>query len=594
MVKKSILESSEEQLHKVRHSLAHLLAASVLKKFPDAELGIGPIIEDGFYYDFKLPRTLTPEDLKEFETSMRELAKQELSFKKKIIEQSEASLILKNQSFKLELAKELSEKKSPLSFYETGKNTFIDLCAGPHVKNTKEIDPEGFKLMKIAGAYWRGDSKREQLQRIYGVAFNSKKELDEYLARLEEAQKRDHRVLSEKMGIFMFSDTVGAGYPLWLPNGEIIKHELIEYMRTKEESCGYKYVSTPILTHGALYERSGHKQFYGENMYHFIDPEGVETFIKPMNCPHTHMIYEKLVTSYRDLPLRLAEAGGIYRFELSGTLTGLIRVRGAITQNDSHIYVAPTDLKNELKKVIELFRDVYSEVGLKDYSFRLSLPDFNKKGGKFGGDKKLWQWAADELSSVLKESGLPYTEAIGEAAFYGPKLDVQAKNVMGKEDTIATAQVDILVPKRMGLNYVDDNGQKQNPIVIHRAILGSYERFIAFLLEQTAGRLPLWLSPIQTVILPIGEAHQSYANEILIQLKSNKIRAAVFSENATLGKRIREAEMQKIPYILIVGDKELALKQISIRHSAKGDLGVTNIQDLSDKLSKEIKNKSRE
>lgn len=568
--------TTEEQLTCVRHSLAHLLAASVMKKFPDAQLGIGPVIEDGFYYDFKLPRPLTSEDLKELEASMRTLARGHHNFKKKEVTIAAAKKLLKQQPFKLELATALHKEKKQISFYDTD-DVFSDLCAGPHVGNTSEIDADAFRLTKIAGAYWRGDSKRDQLQRIYGVAFESKAALEDYLKRLEEAQKRDHRVLGEKMGIFMFSEHVGSGFPLWLPHGETIKHLLMEYMREKEEKYGYQYVSTPVLTYGSLYERSGHKEFYGDNMYRLEDPEGNELFVKPMNCPHTHMIYEKLVQSYRDLPLRLAEAGGIYRFELSGTLTGLIRVRGSITQNDSHIYVTPDQLAAEFKKVLELFQEVYAELNIKDYRFQLSLPDFSSKKNKFSGDKKLWQWAADEISMIMKKSGLPYTEAIGEAAFYGPKLDVQMKNVMGKEDTIATAQVDILVPPRMGLTYIDESGQKQHPIVIHRAILGSYERFIAFMLEQTSGHLPLWLAPVQAIVLPIAEAHQEYSIRAVAALRASGLRAELSPANETLGKRIRAAGIAHIPYVLIVGDNEIAAESVSVRHATRGDLGVKQL-----------------
>ncbi len=579
---------SEEQLTRIRHSLAHLLAASVMKKIPGAKLGIGPVIEDGFYYDFKLPRPLIPEDLQELEASMRALANGHHAFTKKIVTSAAAKKLLKGQPFKQELADELTNNKKQISFYATD-DIFTDLCAGPHVADTSEIDPDGFKLTKIAGAYWRGDSTRDQLQRIYGVAFGNKAELDDYLQRLEEAQKRDHRVLGEKMGIFMFSEHVGSGFPLWLPNGEIIKHALIEYMREKEQKYGYQYVSTPVLTYGSLYERSGHKQFYGDNMYRLIDPEGNELFVKPMNCPHMHMMYEKLTQSYRDLPLRLAEAGGVYRFELSGTLTGLIRVRGAITQNDVHLYVAPAQLTDEFTKVLRLFREVYAELGIKDYRFQLSLPDFKKNAKKFGGDKARWEWAADEISKVMKASGLPYTEATGEAAFYGPKLDVQMKNVMGKEDTIATAQVDILIPGRMGLVYTDEQGQKQHPIVIHHAVLGSYERFIAFLLEQTAGYLPLWLAPVQAIVLPIGAEQEEYAKTILASLKTNGVRAQLSADNLTLGKRIRAAEIARTPYILVVGNKELAGQTVSVRHGKRGDLGVMPVDELVKKLATSIR-----
>ncbi len=582
MAKKANIDN--ENLDAVRHSLAHLLAAAVLKKYPKTKLGIGPTIENGFYYDFQFPQPISELELKDFEKEMRRLINQKLDFKGEKLTPAKAKKMFRGQPFKQELIKEFTKEKKKLTAYHTG-DIFTDLCRGGHVKNTKEINPEAFKLTHLAGAYWRGSEKNPMLTRIYGLAFRAKKELDDHLKILEEAKKRDHRVLGERLKIFAFSDQVGPGFPLWLPNGEFIKHQLQEYMREKEEAQGYQYVSTPVLTQENLYQRSGHKQYFAEDMYKFEDPDGVEMYVKPMNCPHTHMIYEKLVQSYRDLPLRLAEPGTIYRFERSGTLTGLIRVRGAITQNDAHIYVTPEQLAREFQKVLELFKEVYSELGIKDYWFRLSLPDFKNKKNKFGGNLKMWKWASEQIRRSLEKSGMKFEEAVGEAAFYGPKLDVQAKNVLGKEDTIATAQVDILVPERMGLAYINEEGQKETPIVIHRAIMGSYERFIAFLLEQTAGNLPLWLSPVQIVILPISEKQNSYAEEVAKELKDNGFRVRVNMDNSTVGKRIRESEMQKIPFILVVGENEKASKTVSVRQREKGNLGEMMLEKFMDNLN---------
>lgn len=548
----------------IRHSLAHLLAAAVLKKYPNTKLGIGPVIENGFYYDFLLSKPIAPEELKELEKSMRSFVNAHLDFRGEKLTSVKAKALFQKQPFKLELIQEFIKAKQSLTMYRTG-DIFLDLCRGGHVKNTREINPDSFALTHLAGAYWRGSEKNPMLTRIYGLAFKTKKELDDHLKMLGEAKKRDHRLLGEQLKIFTFSDPVGPGFPLWLPRGEFIKHELQEYLRRKEIGNGYQYVSTPALTQGTLYERSGHKQYFSEDMYRFKDPEDVEMFVKPMNCPHTHMLYEKLVQSYRDLPLRLAEAGAVYRFERSGVLSGLVRVRGAITQNDAHIYLTKNQLTQELSNLLKLFQEIYAELEIKNYWFRLSLPDFRNNKEKFGGDLKKWRWASRQIKSILKSNGLKFQEGVGEAAFYGPKIDVQSKNVLGKEETIATIQIDILVPERMRLSYVNEKGAAGTPIVIHRAIIGSYERFIAFLLEQTAGRLPLWLSLIQMVILPISEKHNDYAMSLEKELRASGCRPQTDLSNATIGKKIREWEMQKIPLILVVGDLELQRQTVNIR-----------------------------
>ena len=426
--------------------------------------------------------------------------------------------------------------------------------------------------MRVAGAYWRGKETNPQMQRLYGVAFATQTELDEYLERLEQAKLRDHRVLGPQLEIYMISDSVGAGLPLMLPRGETLKNTLIKYMRQEEENRGYSYVETPVLAHEDLYKRSGHAAYYSDDMYKLKDDEDQVFYLKPMNCPHHHMIFEKMVTSYRDLPFKLAEAGRIYRKELSGTLTGLIRVRGPITQNDSHIYVRPDQLKDEFIKVLELFKTVYETMGINDYWYRLSLPDFSKD--KYGGDPKAWQEAGDAIRAAMREFGVDFTEVEGEAAFYGPKVDVQSRNVLGKEDTIATSQVDILVPYRMDLNYIDESGNKVKPIIIHRAILGSYERFIGFLLEKTAGWLPFWLAPEQVRILTINNTVDDYVDDIKQildgvilskPLKYNELRYAVDNRNESLGKKIREATNMKIPVQLIVGQKDKDAREVSVR-----------------------------
>lgn len=584
---------NEQQVTAMRHSLAHIMAQAVQHLYPGAKFGVGPAIENGFYYDIDLGETTISEsDLPRVEKEMKKIIAQDLPFTHKDVPVDEAITWAseQNQPYKVELLNDLKRsgttiakdidsdelgavtdeesKVDTVSLYSQGDYT--DLCRGGHVESTGKVG--AFQLMRVAGAYWRGNEHNPQMQRIYGVAFASQQELDDYLAMIEEAKRRDHRVLGPQMQIYMISEAVGAGLPLMMPRGETLKNTLIRYMRQEEEARGYQYVETPVLAHENLYIRSGHANYYSDDMYKLTDDENQTFYIKPMNCPHHHMIYEKLVTSYRDLPLKLAEVGRIYRKELSGTLTGLIRVRGPISQNDSHIYVRPDQLKDEFIKVLELFKTVYDTMGITDYWYRLSLPDFAKD--KYGGDKKVWQEAGDAIRGAMREFGAEFVEVEGEAAFYGPKIDVQTRNVSGKEDTIATSQVDILVPHRMDINYIDENNQKQKPIVIHRAILGSYERFIGFLIEKTAGWLPYWLAPEQVRIMTINDTVNDYVKEItdvldgvvlMTPLKYNETRYFVDDRNESLGKKIREATGLKIPVQIIVGPKDKDARQVSVR-----------------------------
>jgi len=590
----------KSDLENIRHSLAHLLASAFLKIDPKAKLGIGPATDFGFYYDFLPSKKIDESVLLELEKIMRELISQNLKFVGKKVTFAEARKIFKNQPFKLELIDDLKKygttdfneiilikekKKKPrkltkVTIYQTGD--FIDLCRGGHIKNTKEINPEAFKILRLAGAYWRGDEQNPMLLRIYGAAFLTEKELNDYLKKQEEAEKYNHRVLGEKLKIFTVSPYVGKGLPLLLPKGEMIKNILVNYMRKKEEKYGYFYVSTPHIASYKLYEKSGHLRYYQNEMYKVLDPEGEEFYLKPMNCPHHHMIYQELVKSYRDLPLRLAEAGSVYRVEKSGETYGLMRVRGPITQNDAHIYATEENLEQEFSSVLNLILEVYQDIGvIKNFWFRLSLPDFTGKNKeKYGGDLKLWQWASKTIKSACHKKKLSLKEGIGEAAFYGPKLDMQIENIYGKEETLATIQVDVLVPKRMNLVYVDKNNQEKHPIVIHRAILGSYERFIGFLLEQTKGDLPLWLSPIQALILPIKKEQQNYAQEIERLLKEKNFRSEIWPAEETLAKRILLAEEEKIPVVLVVGDREVKNKTCSLRLRHQGDLGERKIEEI--------------
>ena len=578
------------KIENTRHSLSHLLAAVVLKKFPDVKLGIGPVIENGFYYDFLLPRSLAPEDLKDFEKEIKKLISQKLSFTIKKITTAEAKKIFKDQPFKLELINEYTKEKRPLSIYKTG-DVFIDLCAGGHVKNSGEINADSFKLTSIAGAYWRGDEKNPQLQRIYGVAFESKKELEEYLKMMEEAEQCDHRVLNDRLEFFMISEEVGKGLPLWLPKGYEILHKLEDYMYNIEKRNGYFHVLTPILAREDLYKKSGHLVHYKDDMYAPITIENKKYYLKPMNCPHHHEIYKHHKRSYRELPLRIAEFGNVHRFERSGVLSGLMRVRGFI-QNDSHIYTNEKNLEKEIIAVLKLQKKVYDDFGIKDYWYRLSLPDFKNKE-KFGDikNKKIWQNGSNILKRALKDTGQKFIEAIGEAAFYGPKIDIQAKDIYGKEDTVATIQVDYYSSPRFNLFYTDTDGAEKHVVIIHRAIMGSFERFFAFLVEKTCGNLPLWLTPVQVRILAVSVKQKPYAEKLLTELQENNISAELAPTDETIGKRIREAELQKIPYILVVGDREEKSDSVAVRQRSKGDLGAMKLEKFIEKIQKEIEDK---
>lgn len=579
---------SPEQLDHIRHSLAHLLAAAVLKKFPDAKLGIGPTIDDGFYYDFLLPRTLTPEDLKEFEKIMKKMISSNLQFSGKEITATEGKKLFKNQPFKLELLKEFAKDKKPLTVYQTG-DVFMDLCRGGHVLNTKEIDTDGFKLDRLAGAYWRGDEKNPQLQRIYGLALSSKEDLEKCLWRREEAKKRDHRVLGERLKLFTFAKEVGPGLPLWLPNGTIIRDEIEKYAKEVEHKWGYQRVTTPHIAKEDLYRMSGHIPYYKDSMYPPMKLDDGNYYLKAMNCPHTHMIYKSEPHSYKELPIRYAEYGQVYRYELSGTLAGLLRVRG-FSQNDAHIYCREDQVEEEFLNVMKLHEFWYKKVfGITDFYMRLSLPAKDKT--KFADMPEGWEKAVEILRKIMKKSGLPYVEAEGEAAFYGPKVDFQIKSVVGREETASTNQLDFLATTRFDLTYKDKDGKDKPMYVIHRSPLGSHERFIAFLIEHFAGTFPLWLAPIQVEIIPVGEKFEKYGAEIKEGLIKAGIRVIMKSPDETLGKRIREAEMMKIPYVLVVGEKEEKNKSVNVRHYKEGQVGEISLDDFIQKLTKEIKDK---
>ena len=573
-------------LDNIRHSLAHLLAAAVLKKFPKAKLGIGPTIENGFYYDFLLPRNLTPEDLKEFEKTIKWLITQNLPFSGKKVTPATAKKTFEDQLFKLDLIKEFTKDKKPLSIYYTGKE-FFDLCRGGHVKNTSEINPDAFKLTHIAGAYWRGSEKNPQLQRIYGLAFTTKKELEEYLKMQEEAKKRDHREIGKKQKLFIFDDLIGSGLPLWLPNGTIIKNEIEKFAVEMEEKYGYRRVATPHIAKQKLFETSGHLPYYADSMFPPMKLDDGNYYLKAMNCPLHHLIYKSEPRSYRDLPLRFAEYGTVYRNELSGTLAGLLRVR-MLSMNDAHIYCRADQIEEEFKKVMELTIQYFGVFGLKNYSFRLSLWDpKNKK--KYINEPKNWKMAEDILRNVLKNLGVKFTEVKNEAAFYGPKVDIQYKSVGGREETMSTIQLDFAAKKRFDLIYHDKDSKENDEVfVIHRAPLSTHERFIAYLIEHYAGEWPTWLAPSQVKILPVSEKFSSYGEKVLSELKQNSIRAEISEANETLGKRIRETEIEKVPYTLVVGEREMKDENVNVRKRGKKETETISLQSFIAKIAAEI------
>ncbi len=582
------------KLDTIRHSLAHIMAHAVKELYPKAKFGIGPVIENGFYYDFDLPATTSDgsgfsvDDLSRIETKMKELIRQNIKFKKRFVSKIEAKKIFKNQPYKIELIKELKEKM--VTIYESGN--FIDLCGGPHIKSTKEIPEDCFKLTKIAGAYWRGSEKNKMMTRIYGVAFKNKKELDNHFELIKEAEKRDHRIIGKKLNLFTFSELVGKGLPLFTPKGSIIRRELERFIVEEEIKRGYMHIYTPDLARVALYEVSGHYPYYKDAMYPVMQVDEEKLILRPMTCPHHYQLYLDAPRSYRDLPFRLAELAKQYRYEKSGELTGLMRVR-SFCLADSHIICQKEMAKEEIKKVLDLIECVSFALGLeknKNYRYRLSLGDL-KNAKKYYQDKKSWLLAENILRDVLIERKSPFFEAKGEAAFYGPKIDIQIKNFAGKEETAFTVQYDFLASKRFNLSYIDQDGSKKEPIVIHRSSIGAIERTIAFLLEHYKGALPLWLSPVQVSIMPIAQRHLIYSQGIKNALEKESIRVEIKDDNETLSKKIREAEIQKIPYVVVAGDKEEKEQKISMRSREKGNLGVISLRDFIEKIKKEIKEK---
>ena len=570
-----------------RHSAAHLLAAAVLELFPKVKLGIGPPIEYGFFYDFVREEPFTPEDLAKIEAKMHELAQQNIPNERKLIPKPEALELYRksNQEFKCELIEEKATEPM-VSFYTTGK--FLDFCRGPHIPSTGRI--KAFKLMSVSGAYWKGKEGNAQMQRIYGACFYTQKELEEYLHRLEEAKRRDHRRIGKELELFANSDLVGAGLPLWLPKGATIRRLLEEYILERERQTGYQHVYSPDLAKVDLYKRSGHWAHYHESMFPPMELENEELVLRPMNCPHHILIYESKKHSYRDLPVRLAELGTMYRYERSGVLSGLSRVR-CMTLNDAHIFCTPEQIKEEFTKVMQLVEQAYRDLGITQYSYRLSLRD-KVNSEKYVDNDAMWLLAERLLREAMDSLGLPYTDAPGEAAFYGPKLDIQLADVMGHQETYSTIQIDFHLPNQFELGYIAADGQEHRPVIIHRAIISTMERMVSYLIELYAGAFPSWLAPVQVVVLPITERQNAYAKDVLDKLAAADFRVHLDDRNEKLQAKIRDAQLQKIPYMLVVGGKEAEAGTVSVRHRSKGDLGPQPLAQFVEILQREVESRT--
>ena len=565
------------QINKIRHSLAHIMAGAVQEFYPKVKFGIGPEIENGFYYDFDFPTPISENQIQKIEKRMKKLIKQNLIFKKKNITKSEAKKLFKNQTYKLELIKGLPGKT--VSTYQTGN--FIDLCKGLHIKSTKEINLDAFKLTRLAGAYWKGDEKNKMLTRIYGLAFETKKELEQYLKTQEEAEKRDHRVLGQKLELFMFDDEVGQGLPLWLPKGALLRKLVMDFAFNTYLKRGYEPVSTPHIASVKLWRHSGHLDFYKESLYNSFGIEGEEYMLKPMNCPFHVQMYKNKRRSYKELPIRWTEMGTVYRYEKSGTLHGLTRVRG-FTQDDAHIICTPEQLHKELLSALKLTLYILNAFGFKEFEMNLSVRDPKNKS-KFIGKDSEWKKAETELKSVLKKIGYKnFVYDVGGAVFYGPKIDIKVNDSLGRPWQLSTIQFDFNLPSRFNMEYYGADGKKHTPFMIHRALLGSLERFIGVLIEHYGGAFPLWLSPIQIWVIPINSSHKKYAEEITKKLKEQGLRAEIKIESETISKKIRNGEIQKIPYLIVIGDKELKAKKVCVRQRGK-----RNIETIS--LTKFIK-----
>ena len=576
-----------ERLSIMNHSCAHLLAQAVKHLYPEAKFWVGPVIEEGFYYDIDLgDKTLTDEELPKIEREMKKIAKDGKRIVRQELSKEEAKEKFKDDPYKQDLISRMDENEVTISCYTQGD--FTDLCRGPHVETVKEL--KHFKLIKHSGAYWKGDAKNKMLQRIYGVCFETEEDLNAHLQELEEAKQRDHRKIGKEQELFMTHELVGSGMPLWLPNGALIRHELENYIYKKERDMGYNHVYTPCVGTVDLYKTSGHWDHYKENMFPMMKVDEEEFVLRPMNCPHHMLVYKNKMHSYRDLPIRIGEFATDFRYEASGAVKGLERVR-CMCQNDAHLFVTPEQIGEEFKRVVSLILDVYKDFGIKDYKFRLSLRDKNDKE-KYFDDDEMWDTAENKLREVLNEMGVEYFEAEGEAAFYGPKLDVEVKPAVGPEVTLSTCQLDFLLPRRFELTYVDSNGEKQTPVVIHRAIFGTFDRFTAFLIEETKGAFPTWLAPTQVEVIPVSSEFQGdYASKVTEKLKEAGIRAELDDRNEKLGYRLREAQTKKVPYTLILGDNEKQENTISYRLHGQKDTTTVSEEEFIKLIKEEVEKK---
>jgi len=581
-----LTEKDPDALFVFRHSAAHLLAAAVLELFPDVKLGIGPPIETGFFYEFLRHEPFTPEDLERIEKRMHDIASRDVPNERKLIPKPEAIELYKQsqQIFKCELVEEKAIEPM-VSFYTTGK--FIDFCRGPHIPSTGRI--QAFKLMNVSGAYWKGKETNPQLQRIYGACFFKQADLDDYLHRLEEAKRRDHRRIGKELELFANNDLVGAGLPLWLPKGATVRRLLEEYILEREREAGYQHVYTPDLAKIDLYKRSGHWAHYHEDMFPPMDLKTEELVLRPMNCPHHILIYESKKRSYRELPVRIAELGTMYRYERSGVLSGLSRVR-CMTLNDAHIFCMPEQIKEEFSNVMKLVERAYRDLGITQYSYRLSLRD-KVNSEKFVANDAMWDMAENVLREAMNSLGLPYTEAPGEAAFYGPKLDIQLADVMGHQETYSTIQIDFHLPNQFELGYVGADGHEHRPVMIHRGVISTMERMVSYLIELYAGAFPAWLAPVQAIVLPITEKQNEYAEGVRARLAAAGFRVELDLRNEKLQAKIRDAQLQKIPYMLVVGGREAESGAVGVRHRSKGDLGAKPVDEFIAALKQEVESR---
>ena len=577
-----------DDLSRLNHSCAHLLAQAVKHLYPNAKFWVGPVVEEGFYYDIDLgDKTLTMEDIPAIEKEMKKVAKDGKRIVRHEISKEEALDMFKDDPYKIDLISRMDEDNTVISMYTQGD--FTDLCRGPHVETVKEL--KHFKLLKVSGAYWKGDSNNKMLQRIYGVCFPTEEELDAYLQELADAQERDHRKIGKDLELFMSDDLVGRGLPMFLPNGYIVWQELENYIKEKERKLGYLHVLTPCVGNVELYKTSGHWDHYKDDMFPAMEVDGEAFVLRPMNCPHHMMIYSNKLHSYKDLPIRIGEIAHDFRYEASGAVKGIERGRH-FCQNDAHLFVTPEQIKDEFKRVVDLIFDVYKDFGIKDYKCVLSLRDPEDKT-KYHPDDEMWNKAENELREVLNDLGIEYTEEIGEAAFYGPKLDVNVKPAVGNEYTLSTCQLDFCLPAKFNLKYIDENGERKTPVVLHRAILGSLDRFMAYILEETKGALPVWLSPVQANIIPVNnEYHLEYAKELFDLLEKENVRVKLDDRNEKLTYKMRESQTKKIPYTIILGDKEVSAKEVTVRLHGTNENITLGRDEFVSKIKEVIDNKN--